>query len=509
MTSDRLRYALLLFVTAVHAGCALFASFDKGGGTAGDPRRYVGSECRGLELEKANAFVRDASGTRQQIVTIVSHQPTRTDPLPLRVAKVACGENIRHYPDDGGEPAYVQYHHDFDTRRFDHRTAALILTMCNKDTTCLADPPPNVVVKPWVPRYAAGLVLYYADAVDPLAVDQALSEAGVSSELRAHFGAELERARAKAREVAAKLTGSEARVFVGIPGEVRKEREIEDAKYAELFARFDTLAAQARQARAKGVDDATVLALEDLRREYVKACGDLTCLDRGLGVWIARELFFSHVSRNDPLGAQAELGLVSPAQPIEVARDIDRRQRDAMKGASEAQRKQAKLRDQGVDEDTANTVTRGAVAHDFAEVSRWSFERIRRMDWLQLLPGGREPRHHRGRLAAKQAQGETMLLRFADKVEKYADEVCRDTNKVRKIESDGRLVYHQRCQATGKTVVDRTKIEPVVVPAREASLLSVGDDVALVVAGDKALTGRVHSASRRGALVQVRDVRRK
>lgn len=504
--ATRLLASVLLLGTSSLAGCAFFTSaFDRGkaDGKAG-ASHYAGAECKAFELREDT----DTVGERR-IVTLTSPQPARVDPLPLRVAKVACGDRIDLYPEDGGESAYVQYHHDFDTRRFDHATAALILTMCNKDASCIGPLEPNTSRDPAARHYPAGLLLYYAEGVDPAKTDAALTEAGVSAELRRHFQGELERARTQVRTVAAEITGPAAEVFIGIPAEVRKERAAEDAKYAALFARFDAIAKTAQAKREGGVDDPTIAALEELRGDYLAQCGAFDCLDRGLGIAIARELFFAHVSRQDALGAQAELRMADPKERTEVAREIDRRQEAAMGDASEAYRKQAQLRDQGLDEGTTKAATGNAAAYDFSKSRRWSFERIRTVRLAELVPGGGEPRYHGGKLAAKKPSGADTMLVFADKVDRYADEACVETRKVQRIESDGTLVYAQKCRATGKTNVYRTKIDPVVVPAREAKALKTGDEVNLVVAGGEPMSGRVSSASRNEKLVQRRGLRLK
>ncbi|HET6584632.1 MAG TPA: hypothetical protein VFG69_14335, partial [Nannocystaceae bacterium] len=205
----------------------------------------------------------------------------------------------------------------------------------------------------------------------------------------------------------------------------------------------------------------------------------------------------------------AEQPLASPKTPFEAAIAIDRRQEEAMRAASETHHKQAALRDQGLDESTTRAVTAGAEAYDFSGVRRWDLDKVRTVQWAQLVPGGRESRGHGGILRAKKTKGDKVVLEFADVVDKYADEVCRETGKVSRIESDGDLVYEQRCRLTGKTNVHRTKIDPVVVPAREAKSLQTGDDVRVIVEAGEPMPARVTSASRKEKVVQRRDVRMK
>lgn len=488
-------------------GCAVLGiTFDRAGADAGSGTRYVGEECKGFEMREEVDHVGD-----KRIVTLSAEQPARVDPVPLAVAKIACGDTVSSYPPDGGASAWVQRHHDFDARHFDHVSAALMLTMCAKDSSCIAPDGPNSTSPTERPQYAAGLMLGYAKGVDPEVVDGALESAQVSAGLRKHFLDQLAHARAEVDKIVAATPAGAAAVFVEIPRAVQAEQAARVAPHADLYARFDAAAAAAKAKRDAGVDDAAIIALEDLRREWVTACGDLECTERDLGLEIARALFLAHVNRQDRLGAQAELGYVAPKVPTELAREIDRRQREAMSGSSEALRKQEKLRDQGVDQSTARAATAGADAFDFSNVHPITaeLERVRTVDWQALVPGGGERRTHGGVLARKRNDKPSglVVLEFADKVERYADEACRDTGRVERIESDGRLVYGEKCRATGKTNVYRTKIDPVMVPPREAKSLVAGDEVTVVVVPGEPMPARVLSASRKERQVQRRDVR--
>lgn len=495
---------IALACSVVLSGCAVLGiSFDRGK-TPGTGGRYGGPECAGIELREDVDFDGD-----ERIVRQTSPQPARVDALPMRVAKAMCGDRVDAYPSDGGADAFVQYHHDFDPRRFDHASAALILTVCNRTSSCIGPMDPGSSRDPNIGHFIAGQLAYYAEHVDPKAVDAALAAADVGDALRERFLAELEAARAEVRRLVAAIPPAAAPVFVEIPRAAWAERTAEAAEHTELYARFDAVAERALGQRAAGVDDATVLELQEVRAAWVDACGDLGCMDRGLGVEVARALFFAHVSRGDALGAQAELGFVDPEPPISVARTIAARQREAMAASTEAHRKQASMLDQGLDAGTVQGATAGVQAYDFSNAHPWDLDRVRAVQWARLVPGGaRDPRVHGGKLRAKRPQGPSVVLEFADEVERYADEACHDTNRVERIEGDGRVVYAQRCRKTGKTNVYRREFEPIVVPAREAEGLRVGDQVRAVVGPGAPMPARVLSVSRKDTLVQRRDVRR-
>lgn len=189
-----------LACTLLLGGCAVFGiSFDrsKSPGTGG---RYVGPECEGIELREEVEFAGDKRIVRQS-----SPQPARVDALPLRVAKAVCGDEVASYPSDGGADVFVQYHHDFDPRRFDHANAALILTLCNKTSSCIAPLGPGSTRDANIGHYRAGQLSYYAEQVDPKAVDAALADAGVGEALRERFLADLEAARVDVRRLVAAI----------------------------------------------------------------------------------------------------------------------------------------------------------------------------------------------------------------------------------------------------------------------------------------------------------------
>ncbi|MBX7080239.1 MAG: hypothetical protein K1X88_13675 [Nannocystaceae bacterium] len=502
--SSALFAVALLPSTVPMAGCAMFGiSLDRTGRDA-DAGRYRGPECDAFELHEQTAHVyRD--GKSSSVSTFYAPQPTRTDPLPLQVAKLACGDAIAQYAEDGGASAIVHALYGFDMRRFDHVAAAVAVTMCGLDSNCVGPDPPNTVSGSEDRDYAAGMLSTLSQRIDPARVSEALTEAGVGVSLRDRFLARLATTRAEIDRRVAAMPEAAAAVLVTIPTQVWQAREAEGARNPELWARFDAAAAVAAARREAGVGDEAVAELADLRRAWVAACGELACARRSLGVAIARELLLAHVSRGDALSAQAELALAQPEPPIEAVLEIDARQAEAMAAATDAHRTQASLRDQGLDAGTARAATRGTAAYDFSSIHRFAFERARGVQWAGLAG---EPREHFGTLRAKKTRGDAVVLQFDDIVTKYADEVCRDTGRVERIESDGRLVYGQRCRATGKTNVDRRPVAPVVVPAREAKSLQPGDTVRVVVApGDEPQPARVLSASRKDALVQVRDVR--
>ncbi len=496
--------AASLSLSAASGGCAVFGiSLDRG---ARDPDdgRYRGPECEAFELHEQTAHVyRD--GKSSSVSTFYAPQPARNDALSLQVAKLACGDMISSYAQDGGAPAIVHALYGFDARRFDHVAAALAVTMCGQDSHCIGPDPPNTESGSEDRDYAAGMLVALSRRIEPTTVSAALTEAGVGTALRDRFLARLAAARAEIDRRVAAMPEAAAAVLVTIPTQVWDARAAEGTAQPELWARFDAAAAAAAAQREAGVSDDAVTTLADLRREFVAACGELDCAQRSMGVAIARALLLAYVSRGDALGAQAELALAQPQPPVEAVFEIDARQREAMGAATEAHRTQASLRDQGLDEGTARSATRGAAAYDFSAVHRFAFERARGVQWASLAG---EPREHGGTLRAKKARGDQVVLQFDDIVTKYADEVCRDTNRVERIESDGRLVYGTKCRATGKTNVDRQPVPPVVVPAREATSLQPGDAVRVVVTpGEAPQAARVLAAWRKDTLVQLRDVR--
>ena len=73
----------------------------------------------------------------------------------------------------------------------------------------------------------------------------------------------------------------------------------------------------------------------------------------------------------------------------------------------------------------------------------------------------------------KQQKDGTVLVRLRSRVEVEPRETCWETNRVDGIDSDGYLIYRERCKVVGK---DRREIEPVplIVPAAQAEALARG-----------------------------------
>jgi hypothetical protein len=109
-----------------------------------------------------------------------------------------------------------------------------------------------------------------------------------------------------------------------------------------------------------------------------------------------------------------------------------------------------------------------------------------------------------GEVRAIERRGDQATILLADTVMQMLDSDCRDTNKVDRIERDGRVVYQQVCnKARARTV--REKNAPITVPYEEARSLRPGEYVVAWVGRDR--RGLVLRASKNQHDVQIRGIR--
>ncbi|MEM6990524.1 MAG: hypothetical protein AAF721_08510, partial [Myxococcota bacterium] len=300
----------------------------------------------------------------------------------------------------------------------------------------------------------------------------------------------------------------ERTVFVDAPAEVRADKEAHYKEFTEHWRELQTLTAAANAERGEGVGGETIAALEDLRRGYVVACGgDAECMHDGLPAAVAHQLFLAHVSRRDTAAAMVEMDLVEPTGPRgrPTALQIHRVQQEVLGRARVSKAKALDAKRRGLDAQTAAAALGEVAVHDFTEANAWPMHEVKRLEYAAVVPG--TARKASGKVKAKKKAGDGLTqIVFADVVKRYADEDCRDTNKVERIGSDGRVQYKQRCRRTGKTIVHRRTFDPVVVPTPEAAGLKPGDKVALWTVPGETKTGRVRWAHRKDRLVMIRDV---
>jgi len=522
MTPRRLLLASVL--SLLPAGCAWLGAIEINGKPIGGPgkaqsvRMYEGPECAGMELhtqheqrKRGTRHPDDAPGTpmthdhpSETFPVVYAPQPSAGASFAEQAAHVACGERLSSYPSKVPTPALV--HERFDDYAFDHAAAATILASCDRLQACLfrVDPAEATQHQRWV----AGLLSFYAAHVDRAKVEAALDEAGVSAGLAGVFLKRFESGRASVVAVAETIPEAERAAFLDVPAQVREQTEAGYQAHNELWKELRALRERAQTERAEGVSDETIAALSGLRASYVKACGaKASCMRDGLPAAVAHELFLAYVSRGDAAGAYTEMDFVEPTgeQGRPTAQEIHRRQAELLRASTGAARKIQEAKKRGLDDSTAKAAA-GAGAHDFSETRPWAIDEAPKVQYAAVVPGQVHKASGKVKTTKKAGEGRTTIV-FADKVTRWADMDCRDTNKIERVHPDGRIDYHQRCRKTGKMNVDRRTFDPVEVPAVEAAKLVAGDEVVLWVVPGETKVGRVRWVRRKDRVVQLRDVR--
>jgi hypothetical protein len=134
-------------------------------------------------------------------------------------------------------------------------------------------------------------------------------------------------------------------------------------------------------------------------------------------------------------------------------------------------------REQGIDADAARSTANGSLLDygDGRYVYRWASDFA--IDYNALIPDGHEVGHIGGKVASLERRGANMLVRFADEVSFSTESTdCYETNRIDGIDSSGKLIYREQCNGS-KTNVERRKVDPALVPAREAANLHGGDEI--------------------------------
>ena len=504
-------------------GCAWFGAIEINGKPIGGPgktqsaRMYQGPECAGIELhtqyeqrKRGTRHPDDAAGTpmthdhpSETFEVVYAPQPAAGASFAEQVAHVTCGERLSSYPSKVPTPAVL--HDRFDDYAFDHGAAAVILASCERLQACLFRVEPAKATQHQ--RWAAGLLSYYAEHVDRTKVEAALDGAGVPAGMKGVFLKRFDTGLASVAAVAETIPDPEREAFLDVPAQVREQTEASYQEHNERWKTLRKLRGEAEAQRADGVPDETIAALSELRADYVKSCGGKPgCMRDPLTSAIAHELFLAYVSRGDAAGAHTEMDFVEPdaerSQP--AAREIHRRQRELLRSSTAAANKLRDAKKRGLDERTAQAAA-GAGAHDFSETRPWAIDEAPKLEYAAVVPGQVHKASGKVKTTKKAGEGRTTIV-FADKVTRWADMDCRDTNKIERVHADGRIDYAQRCRKTGKMNVDRRTFDPVEVPVAEAAGLKAGDEVVLWVVPGKTKVGRVRWVRRKDRLVQLRDV---
>jgi hypothetical protein len=468
---------------------------------------YWGPEC---EREPVNA-VKDSRLDEPS----AGKQPNLANEPADQVLRLVCQERILGVTSDPDRNTWVMQHFRFDDVFFDHWTAGMIVVECAEAESCLDIRAPKWKRDQGVKAgayYQVAMARYYADHVDPAVVKTRLDELPLAPAAKVVYLQLLDEARKQVIAACDQLPPEVKQLFVGIPEQVYAQHAAAIAPHAKVVNVLAQLALQLKAQRAKGtISDETIAGLHKLRVQYHASCKK-DCTRDAIFTAITKQLFYAYVARGDSASAMAEAKLIEQAEPS-AAEEIAKNQTDAIQKAEARLGRVEQARKQGVDADVARSTAQGNVIdlgdgrHDVGYVYEPSDEVAIR--WEDLIPDGRAVGQFHGKVAAIEAKaGNLVLVRFADEVSSHESATnCYETNRVDRIENDGRIVYREQCTGSA-TYTDRTKVEPILMPSTEVAGLHGGDEVLGFSQGDDKGTrvGRVWQVKRGNRVARLRDV---
>jgi hypothetical protein len=468
---------------------------------------YWGPEC---EREPVNA----GKNSRLEEPSM-GKQPNLTHDPQDQILRLVCQERILGVDDEPDRNTWVMQHFRFDDVFFDHWTAAMIVVECAESESCLDINAPKWKRDQQIKAgayYQIAMARWYAEHVDPTIVKARLDELPLAPAAKVVYMQLVEQARKQVIAASDGLPPEVKQLFVDIPEQVHAAHTAALAPHAKVVNELAQLVEQLKAQRAKGtIADDTVAGLKKLRVQYHASCRK-DCTRDVLFTEITKQLFYAYVARGDSASAMAEAKLLEHPDPT-AAEEIAKKQTDAINKAAARLGRVEAAREQGVDADVARSTAQGSVVDlgDGRHDTRYIYEPSEEFEihWEALVPDGRELGQFHGKIAGIEPRpGNLVLVRFADEVSSYEESTnCYETNRVDRIDDQGRIVYREECNGS-QTHVDRRKVEPIMMPAPEVAGLHGGDEViGFSHTEDKGTrVGRVWQVKRGNRVARLRDV---
>lgn len=457
----------------------------------------------------------DASKNSRVEEPTMGKQPNLTHDPADQILRLVCQERILGVTDEPDRNTWVTQHFRFDDVFFDHWTAAMIVVECFESESCLdahADKWKRGQPMRAGEYYQIAMARWYAEHVDPAMVKARLDELPLPPAAKVVYMQLVDQARKQVIATSDQLPPEVKQLFVDIPAQIYAQHAAALAPHAKVINELGQLIDQLKAQRAKGaIADETIVGLKKLRVQYHASCRK-DCTHDAIFTEITKQLFYAYVARGDSASAMAEAKLLEHPDPT-AAEEIAKKQSEAIQKAEARLGRVEQARAQGVDPDVARSTAQGTVLDlgDGTHDTRYVYEPSEdfAIRWEALVPDGREVGQFHGKVAGLEPKaGNLVLVRFADEVSSYEESTnCYETNRVDRIDDQGRIVYRQECTGS-QTHVDRHKVEPIMMPAPEVAGLHGGDEViGFSHAEDKGTrTGRVWLVKRGNRVARLRDV---
>ncbi len=427
-----------------------------------------------------------------------------SDVVEDQVRQIACTYSIVH---EGliEKRVYGEMHYEFDDRRFHHLRAAMILALCagaqdGEHFRCN--------------KHTAGQMLYYAQRLKMPIVQKATSQLKLPEDVKQHFLARVTAARDLVVAETEKLDPRRKELYVTLPTKIRAAREKHFQTYAAHWEKLDALTAKIDQAIGSAKDRASLLAETQAAREaYVTAClkePDATleqCMGGPIGRPLTANIIRLALAAKEGMLALVESGVLEKMPDTSTAiAQMFFAQYQAFEAESKKAGEYEAAKAKNVDKATLKSMFGDPPPIKVDTIVAWdppqpaSYEGLVEpykdsVEWLDAT------------VQAVSAKGARATIQFKKEAFLIVDESCRETNRIDRIDNDGRIRYREICKVKSVKKGFKT-INPVTVPAAEARHLRSGHSI--VIAYDpktrNGLVVRVYPNKGDQTPIQLRDL---
>jgi hypothetical protein len=345
---------------------------------------------------------------------------------------------------------------------------------------------------------------FYAGLVDQAKLGEEMSAAGVSPEAQKAFVQNYEAAVARIDARLADWSDAERILYIDVANEVLEKRKQHFEANAAFYEEYDKLLVEADEARKSGADTAAVIPkLEDLRTRYLQECGKLSCQRDPVYAGASNELGMLYAAAGNKADAYVTTRpfvrpgdyVVTFAQAVHEAR---RERGGVFLGNLEKYRRAI---EGGMDEETASTMASGP-RFKFSTRDHLFEVDTEMPDYSKALEGRSSVSHFSAEVRSiKDAKDGLKKISFQKYTNTYRESYdCKKTNRIERINRDGRVIYEQNCKYREKSKTHESH-EPVLARAEDVKHLKRGDKLSAYASGDEPV--RVFKVYRDDKIVQL------
>lgn len=474
--------ALAIFALLTWTGCAglqvVLQRFDRGGdpagegGGAGDGQLYAGAECHSRPRVSPNsvfAAVNPREPPKEQVLDLIC--------LPTSPVGRSRYGGTSH----GGFP---ELHQRFDDRRPDPLLAGIIVADCVRSGGCRLDEDPAAVA----------MMAGYLPHLEPGALARQAHGLGLSPAAEQAFVELVATAKRQVEGQLGRFNPTFRRIFLEVPQVVQQERQAYFARYAALYQELDERsAALFASLPDTGKLRAQIDLIEALRERYLTECKDPRCVFDPLFMEATLTLAEAEHVAGWSLELSATVRVLSDKNrvPTHYAHAIYERQMKEV--VAHNQRREAWDKEQKAGVPPAVLAAKYPGGEPDPRIPTMTVYEAGDPLYarLQAILPERSPIPQAGRVRSlSKAKPGLTRATFHDEEIKYESADCRPTQRIIRYDYDRdgssvRPVYEEIC-GPSTTVREYKKLEPVLLPEREAKALRPGQTIYYLSDGEEA-----------------------